>query len=432
MRERTLRVDYLARVEGEGALHLRLRKGEAVEARLEIFEPPRLFEGFLRGRACTEVPDLTARICGICPASYQMSSTQALEAALGLEVEPAVRDLRRLLHLGEWIESHALHVYLLHAPDFLGFDDAIRLARQAPDPVRRGLRLKKLGNAVMRSVGGREIHPLNPCVGGFYRAPEREDLVALLPELEWALEAARETVRWVAGFTFPELERPYEFVALRHPQEYPVNEGRVVSSEGLDIPVAEYEEHFEEEQVPHSTALRSRLRERGAYLVGPLARLNLNADRLSPPAREALEEAGVEVPIRNPFRSIVARSVELVEAVAGVMVLIERYRPPERPRLPVPEALPEAVVGHGCTEAPRGILYHRYRVGADGLVEEARIVPPTAQNQASIEEDLRSLAPALAGMDRAEATWLCEQAIRNYDPCMSCSAHFLTLTLEEG
>lgn len=432
MATKTIKVDYLARVEGEGGLYLRLRNGQVVEARLDIFEPPRFFEAFLRGRAFTEVPDITARICGICPVAYQMSSTHAIEAALGIRVTGPLRDLRRLLYCGQWIESHALHVYMLHAPDFLGYDDALKMARDHPRAVERGLRLKKIGNEIVRVLAGREIHPVNVAVGGFYRAPSRRELQALADDLKWGLEAAYETVRWVCRFDFPEFERDYEFVALRHPDEYPLNEGRVVSNKGLDIEVREYEEHFVETQVSHSSALHSSIWGRGEYLCGPLARLNLNADRLSPLAREAVKETGLALPWHNPFLSIVARSVEMLFAFEEALRLVSAYEVPDRPRVDVPSRPAQPVVGHGCTEAPRGLLYHRYRIGSDGLIEEAKIVPPTAQNLACIEQDLRALVPRLLDRPRDELTWKCEQAIRNYDPCISCATHFLTVTIDEG
>ncbi len=360
-----------------------------------------------------------------------------MEAALGVRVDGALRELRRLLYCGEWIESHALHVYMLHAPDFLGYDDALRMARDHPQAVARGLRMKKAGNELVRLLGGREIHPINVCVGGFYRVPTRAELVALEDELKWGLQAALETVRWVSGFDFPDFERDYELVALRHPGEYPFNEGRIVSNKGLDIDVREYDAHFVETQVPHSNALHSAIAGRGSYLCGPLARLNLNFDRLSPLAAQALKETGVALPWRNPFLSIVARSIEMVYAFEEALRIIASYEPPDRPRLEIPDRPPRAATGqgyaegHGCTEAPRGILYHRYRIGPEGLIEDAKIVPPTAQNLASVEEDLRQLVPRLLNLPRPELTWKCEQAIRNYDPCISCATHFLTIHLEE-
>ena len=428
MASRILKVDRLTRVEGEGALKLVIRDGAVERVELDIFEPPRFFEALLRGRAFTEAPDITARICGICPVAYQMSAVHALEQALGASVSGPLRDLRRLLYCGEWIESHALHITMLHAPDFLGYESGIAMARDHPDAVRRGLALKKAGNELVAALGGREIHPINVRVGGFYRVPRQRELGELAERLKWAREAALETVRWTAGFDFPDCERDYVFVALRHPDEYPFNEGRIVSNRGLDITAAEYETHFEEQHLERSTALHSRLRDGAAYLTGPLARYNLNFDRLSPLARDAARTAGLGATCTNPFRSIVVRAVEVLYACDEALRLIAGYREPEQPAVSLE---PRAGSGSAATEAPRGLLYHRYRLEADGSIAEARIVPPTSQNQASIEEDLRSFAGGFLKLPEAALRSRCEQTVRNHDPCISCSAHFLKLEVIE-
>jgi sulfhydrogenase subunit alpha len=426
-KRRTIKVDTLTRVEGEGALYVRTANDRVTEVRLRIYEPPRFFEAFLRGRAFTETPDLTARICGICPVAYQMSACRAMEDACGVQVDGQIRTLRRLLYCGEWIESHALHVYMLHAPDFLGYASVVDMARDHRAIVERGLRLKRTGNDLMALVGGREIHPINVRVGGFYRAPARTELDSLVDRLKQARDDAVDTVRWVSAFDFPEFEEPYEFVALRRPGEYPIDDGRIVSSAGLDIPAAEYPDHFVEEQVSHSTALHSRLRSGGSYLVGPLARYNLNFHALSPLARETANAAGLEPACRNPFRSIIVRAVELVYAADEALRLIDGYQPPVTPFVDVP---PRRATGHGCTEAPRGILYHRYTIGEDGLITDARIIPPTSQNQGQIEADLRDVVQQSLALPDDQLTLRCEQAVRNYDPCISCATHFLRLDIE--
>jgi sulfhydrogenase subunit alpha len=427
MATRTLKVDYLARVEGEGALLLRLRDREVEEVKLRIFEPPRFFEALLRGRSQLEAPDITARICGICPVAYQMSACHAIEAAHGVRVDPEVRALRRLLYCGEWIESHVLHMVMLHAPDFLGFPDALTMAKSHPDEVKRGLRMKKAGNAIVALLGGREIHPINVKVGGFYRAPSRSELAALLPELEWGADAAESLLRWLSGFSFPAFERDYEFVALRHPDEYPMNEGRIASNRGLDIDPREYDAHFTEEHVAHSNALQSTRNGHGAYLCGPLARFNLDFERLSPRAQAAARSVGFLPPCTNPFKSLLSRAVETLHAFEEAARIVREYEPPASASVEIPTA---AGTGYACTEAPRGILYHRYTVGDDGLITDAKIVPPTSQNQRCIEDDLRAMAPELADLPHEEATHRAEQAIRSYDPCTSCATHFLTLRIE--
>ena len=424
---RTIRTDYLARVEGEGAMSVRLRDGEVEHVELRIFEPPRFFEALLRGRSFLEAPDITARICGICPVAYQLSSINAMEDVCRVEVPEPIRILRRILYCGEWIESHALHVYMLHAPDFLGYDGAVELARDEPAVIERGLALKRTGNDVLALIGGREIHPINVRVGGFYRTPTRRELRALVDPLERAREIALETVRWTAGFEFPERDVECDLVALSEPGAYAIERGRIVSAGGLDIAAGEYDEHFVEEHVERSNALHSRLHGGGTYLCGPLARFTLGADRLSPLALDAAREAGVEAPCRDAFRSIVVRSVELVYACDEALRLIDAYEEPDAPAVAVE---PVEGVGYGATEAPRGLLYHRYRIDGDGTILDAKIVPPTSQNQLAIEEDLRGVVGRYAALADEDLRGLCEQTIRNYDPCISCATHFLTLEVE--
>jgi coenzyme F420-reducing hydrogenase alpha subunit len=427
MNAKSFKVDFLARVEGEGGFRVKVKDQLVKEAKLNIFEPPRFFEAFLRGRNFTEAPDIAARICGICPVAYQMSACHAAEDAFGAKPAGAIRELRRLLYCGEWIESHALHIYLLHAPDFLGYEDAIQMAKDHSDAVQRGLRLKKTGNAIMTLLGGREIHPINVRVGGFYKVPAKSQLRALEDDLKWARDAAVQTARWVSTFTFPDFRRDYEFVALRHPDEYPLNEGRLVSNKGLDIPVSEYEQHFVEEHMQHSNALYSALQERAAYFVGPLARYNLNFDKLSPLAQEAAKQSGLGRECRNPFQGIVVRAVETVYACDEALRIISSYDPPDCPAI---EVTPHAGTGHGCTEAPRGILYHRYSFDEGGLILLAKIVPPTSQNLRIIEEDLTEYVSTRLHLPNDRLQWQCEQAVRNYDPCISCATHFLRVRIE--
>ena len=429
-RSRRISVAALARVEGEGAMSVRIRDREVLEVQLRIYEPPRFFEALLRGRSYTEVPDITARICGICPVAYQTSGCMAIEHACGAAVDGPIRELRRLLYCGEWIESHALHLYMLHAPDFLGYEGAIQMAADHRGLVERALATRKAGNQLLITLGGRAEHPINPRTGGFYRAPSRDELEPLVEPLQRALEETLDTIALTGTLTMPQFERDYEFVALSDEDgRYPIDRGRIISSSGLDIPAEAFDDHFVEEQVPHSNALHSRLRDGGSYMVGPLARYSLAFDRLSPMAREAARNAGLGSSCRNPFQSIIVRGVELLYAIEEALRLIEAYEQPDPPAIALE---PRDGVGFGVSEAPRGILWHRYEIDASGAIRNARIVPPTSQNQRAIEEDLRGFVAGHLDLPDDELQWQCEQAIRNYDPCISCATHFLKLDVERA
>jgi sulfhydrogenase subunit alpha len=425
---RQITVNALTRVEGEGALHVRVEDGVIEDVRLSIYEPPRFFEPLLRGRAIEEVPDITARICGICPIAYQMTSVHAIEKALGVEVGEEIRQLRRLLACGEWLESHLLHIYLLNAPDFFGCHSGIELAAMFPAAVNQGLRMKRIGNRILEVVGGRAIHPINVRIGGFYRAPSSMELAAMLHDLRWAVAASVDMTHWIAGFEFPKFDEPCELVSLRHASEYPMNEGEIASSTQPAIDVDAYERHFVERHVEHTTALQSERRDTGEpFLLGPLSRLSLNRQTLAPTARSLASEYCRSFPMVNRFEAILARSIEVVHAFEVAIEIIQSYHSPAQAFVPYGYR-----DGQGCaaTEAPRGMIYHHYEITRDGKVERSNIIPPTSQNQKQMERDLRGYLPDLISRSDVEIAAECEKLIRTYDPCISCSTHFLRLTME--
>ena len=426
-RERRLieiHVPILARVEGEGALEFTARDGKIKDLKLRIYEPPRFFEKFFEGRLYSDIPDLVARICGICPVAYQMSAVQAFENALGVQVSPWVHRMRRLFYCGEWIQSHALHIHLLAAPDFLGHDSVIGLASEYPEEVRRGMRLQNLGNRIVQLVGARSVHPVGARVGGFHHAPSRQEAKLLGEQLEQELPQAEALVGWTASLDLPGQEQDFVSVALHHPEKYPMYDGRILSREGLDIEISTFQDYFTEHQVPHSTALHSTLQGK-TYMVGPLARMNLNWDRLDQAVQRAVLATDVRFPSRNIFHSIVARAAEINQAMIEAADLLQTYEHEDEPFVTVQ---PGAGTGMGCTEAPRGILWHRYDLDEQGRVRKAVIIPPTSQNQARIEEDLRQSFEnyGLYHSDN-ELRAHGETVIRNYDPCISCATHFLKL-----
>ncbi|MFZ3040603.1 MAG: nickel-dependent hydrogenase large subunit [Thiobacillus sp.] len=423
----SIHVPVLARVEGEGALDLRIDDGAITQLRLRIFEPPRFFEKFLEGRHYTEIPDMVARICGICPVAYQVTAAQALEALFGVDLDPWARAMRRVFYCGEWIQSHSLHIHLLAAPDFFGCSSAIELAKIAPDEVRRGLRIQALGNELMELFGARSVHPVGVRIGGFHGAPPLARVRAIRDKLRAALPEAEALIRWTAGIAVPQDDQAFVSVATRHPVDYAIERGLIGVSDGLRIEADAFDAHFAEQHQAHSTALFASYHGQ-PYLVGPLARLNLNHDRLPEPVKALLAETGLVLPSRNLFHGLVARAVEILLALHEALRLLDAYRVPDSPWVPVS---PRAGVATGCTEAPRGLLWHRYEMDDDGRVVNVRIVPPTSQNQARIEEDLR-LSLLNFGLDHPDDALRlhCEKVIRNYDPCISCATHFLRMNVE--
>lgn len=424
---RTLTVKQLARVEGEGSLYLKTKNGVAEEVQLRIFESPRFFESFLQGRHFSEAPDLTSRICGICPVAYQIGAARAMENAMGVQVDGALRDLRRLIYCGEWIESHVLHMFLLHAPDFLGYEDSIRMAADHGDLVRMGLRMKKTGNKIMRALAGREIHPVNIKTGGFWSLPAEDVFQDLADDLKIGLDNAYQTLEFTTTLEYPDFERDYNFVSLQDKNQYPIDRGDL-NIHGSLIPIEEYENYLFEKQVQHSTALHTIDKNGAGVCMGPLARYTLNFEKLDSEIQTAALKSGLSNRCYNPFRSIQVRAVETIYAFKEALRIAESWKTPQNKEI---ELIPKIGVGVGATEAPRGVCYHRYNLKEDGLIQEAKIVSPTAVNQGSMEEDIRQLIPIISKLSKDKFSWKCEQAIRNWDPCISCSTHFLKIKREE-
>ncbi len=423
-RELRIRVPVLTRVEGEGSLRIDIAEGRIEGLQLSIFEPPRLFEKLVEGQAYDALPDILARICGICPVAYQVTVAQALEQLFACRLGPEEQALRRAMYCGEWLQSHSLHIHLLALPDFLGFDSAIAMAERYPDQLRRGLRLQELGNRLIELLGGRSVHPVGLRVGGFHRLPEPGAVDTLAASLEAAAKDAEALFQWCAGLDYPTDHQVFTSVALSHPEDYAIEAGTIISGGGLHLDISDYEDWFEQFQLPHSTALYSHLDEQ-PYLVGPLARINLNLHQLPEPVRLALNDSPIRFPSHNMFHSLLARAAEVWFAVIEAARLLRQYRPPERPAEPL---APRPGIAFGATEAPRGLLWQRIRIGEKGRVRQARIVPPTSQNQARIEADLEHSLQAL-GLDRPEPELRlrAERVVRNYDPCISCATHFLGL-----
>lgn len=421
-----INVPILTRVEGEGALELTIENQQISHLNLRIYEPPRYFEKFLEGRNYYDVPDTVARICGICPVAYQMSASHAIESIFDVTITPWIRAMRRLFYCGEWLQSHSLHIHLLAAPDFLGFNSVIEMSSLYGDEVRRGLKLQALGNDLITLFGARSVHPVGVRIGGFTRAPDKKSVDALLQRVTEAKQDAVDLIHWLDTLNLPEDTQDFVSVALHHNDEYPFNEGRLISDNGLDIAINEFESHFKEMQVDHSTALHCLL-DGQPYLVGPLARLNLNADQLPDEVKAVMRGLKTQFPSKNMFHSIIARAIEIQFTLIEAEQLLSQY---ERTDEPCMKFEPKSGTGYGCSEAPRGILWHRYDMDETGCVKKAVIVPPTSQNQPRIEQDLKTSLINFGLDNKKQQLQLhAEKVIRNYDPCISCATHFLNLNL---
>lgn len=420
MEEITIDVNYLARVEGRGALNISISKdGKVEDLQFRIYEPPRFFESFLIGRKYDEVMELTSRICGICPVAHQITAIRAIENALGIEPSQQTRDLRKLMAISAHIQSNVFSMYFLSLPDLMGYESIIAMTKDNLDIVKRGLKLKKLGNDITDLIGGRAVHPVTAVVGGFTVIPSRNKMKAIRKRLVEAKQGAYDTVDLFSVVEIPDFERECEHIAISDPKEYSINHGRFRSTEGLDIDEMEYRDYIYEEQMSYSTALHSYVKNRSSFMVGPLPRVNINFDQLSSDAKDAARRSGVKFPNFNPFVSHLARAVELVHDIDESIEIIDRVLLKEERR----NFICKAGFGAAITEAPRGSLYHSYEIDNNGIVKKADLVPPTAHNANNIEKDLQEFVLTLLDLSMDEITLKCEMLIRAYDPCISCSTH---------
>ncbi len=424
-----LEVHHITRVEGHGNIVIDVAGGELKRCDLEIIETPRFFEPMLRGRPYPEASHITSRICGICSVGHATTSLLATEAALGVVPSEQTQLLRKLNFLGEILDSHVLHVYMLVAPDFFGAGSVFPLARSHPEVVLRALRMKKLAGDLCAMIGGRHTHPITMEVGGFTHLPRIAELEAMRARLEAARADVEATVELYRSLTLPAFERETEYVALRQPGEYAFIGGTITTTDGFQLPVSDYREVTNEYLSPHSTAKHTR-HHRNAYMVGALARFNVNHDQLHPRAQAAASTLGLKPICLNPYMNSVAQVVEIVhcveEAIALTDVLLKRGIAPEEP----PKVEVRAGEGVGACEVPRGTLYHHYRIGDDGRITGANCIIPTGQNLANIEADMRALVPQILNRSRDEIRLGLEMLVRAYDPCISCATHMLEVTFE--
>lgn len=423
---RTITVGHLARVEGHGGIFVHLVGNKVEKVEFRISEGMRFFEALVLGRQFIEIPSLVSRICAICSHNHAITAAMALEHALGIETSRQTKLLRDLAFQGAAIESHALHVFMLALPDFLQHPSVISLASENPELVKVALQLKKLGNTIQEVVGGRAVHPVNYVVGGFGRLPTCEELGALLPLLDQGLTLAMKAVEAISAITIPKVVNDtLDFAALVPEEDFFFFGTQVRHSDGTVFPVAEYRAFTNERVVSHSHAKHSLWKGR-PFMVGALARLALNSDRVQGAARKAWETLSFDPKSGNVLYNNIAQLIEMVFAIERakeilVGLLSEGLRPEEPIKI-------QAKAGYGvaATEVPRGTLYHAYEISGSGEVVSADIITPTAQNAAHVEAQVRVHAETLADQVNDEALkHVLEMVARAYDPCISCSVHLL-------
>ncbi len=436
-RNLSVNVEFLTRVEGHGHIVVDVAEGVLKTCQLQIVEAPRFFEAMLQGRSIFEAQHITSRICGICACGHSLASIQAAEAAIGFTPSEQTLKLRKLLLHMENLDSHVLHIYLLAAPDLLGVKSFMGLMKDHADAVRRALRMKKACNDVCDILVGRHVHPISCVVGGFTMLPGPKELEAMHALLLQVREDLAPTVALAATLEFPEFERQTEYVGLISDDgEYPLLSGDVGSTDGVRKAKEDYRAITNEFLLPHSSAKHARL-SRSSYMVGALARFNLNHDKLHPKAKETAAAVGLKPLCTNPYLNTAAQLVECAhcteEAIAIIEDLMDRGVDPseavivginENHSIPV-----QAGSGVGAVEVPRGILFHHYQVDEQGIIQEANCVIPTGQNLQNIEDDMHKLVPELLDRSDEEITLALEMLVRAYDPCISCSTHFLEVDI---
>jgi len=414
-------INYIARVEGESSVKLEIEEGKLKELRLNIWEPPRFFEGFLVGRKFDEVPDIVARICGICPVSHMTTAIRAMENAFGFTPSTEVKKIRKILALSQILSSHLAHLYVLALPDFFRLNSVVEMLPRFDKEIKRFLRLKEAANSITALFGGRALHPVSMVVGGFTKVPSKADTEKAAKELESLHGDALETLKMASELKCPALENNAEFVALTGKGEYAINGGMISSTKGLDIKEHEYTSYFIEGEVPYSNAKRTIIKGRGSFMAGALSRINLGFDNLLPDAKKASEDIGFKGG-GNPFLNNLAQAVELVHAFQECAALLREFSLKSVKNYFADFKVREGA-GSAVTEAPRGMLYHYYEIDRSGIITKANIVTPTAHNFLNLEESLKELVTENIDKPEDELILLCEMLVRAYDPCFSCSVH---------
>jgi sulfhydrogenase subunit alpha len=422
-------VHHVTRVEGHGNIYVNVKKGEIERCEWNISEAPRFFEAMVLGRKYNELHHITSRICGICSIGHTLASLKATEAAMGIPISEQDLKLRKLALHAENMQSHILHVGFLVLPDLMGVGSVIPLASSHPNEVKTVLRLHRLANEMSNKLCGRTTHPQRLIPGGFAKLPTMKELKDLRKELSDAIPS----LQAVAGLfkslesKLPNFVRETEFIGLTSPDEYALYDGELGSTDTGKAPVSEYMSYTNEYIVPTSTAKRAK-HHRESYMVGALARLNLNYDKLSPMAKQAAALFDLKPVCHNPFMNSIAQLVEIVHSVEDSIRLIDEIEAAglkSQPDYFNPDITVKAGRGIGAVEVPRGILFHDYTYNQNGVCTKANCVIPTNQNHGNIELDLKSLLPTVLEKTPKEIELNLEMLVRAYDPCISCSAHYV-------
>jgi coenzyme F420-reducing hydrogenase alpha subunit len=416
-------IHHLARVEGHGNLLVEIRKGQEPRVELQITEGTRLFEAFLRDHSYREVSHIMSRICGICSHSHAIAALRGVEAAMNIQPEPQTTQLRKLMLIGDMLESHALHINFLALPDYVGAHDVVEMLPKYTSEVQRALHLKKLGNDLMALIGGRHTHPLCAVVGGFTHVPTHSQLKTIQKRLKAAIPDAEAQIKLMSTFSDPKLIRKSQYLAVKHAKEYPIHNGALVTDFGLQIKEHEYSQLIEERNVPYAHAKFSEIRG-SPFVVGSLARLNVAKDQLLDNAKRMIKKVGLKLPSYDIFQMTLGQAVEYLHYLEHALIIIESLLEQNLKPHIVDYKL-RAGTSAAAVEAPRGVLIHKYSINTQGKVLAADVITPTAMNYANIEADVQALIPGLRELSKEEAELRLNMLIRAYDPCISCSVHFI-------
>ena len=414
---KTINLNHITKIEGHANLFVEIKDDKVERCELSSIEGSRYFEGLLKGKHWFEAHEITSRICGICSCAHTVAAVTAIEHAFGIPTTKQTLELKKLLTLGERIRSHATHLYFLALPDYLGYESAIAMLPKYKKEVKLALKMMKLGNQIVKTVGGRDLHPVTVTPGGFLKIPKKEELLELAEELRDQKPSANKTAEIFLGLKQPELENDCEYFSLHDDVEYPMIDGPLMSSDARFLNY-EYLDHFKEYHTEHSTA-NFVVKDDKSFMVGSLARINNNKDKLSKDAKKLAKG----FPSKNPFMNNVAQAIELVHSFDHAISICESLDPVEEK--PVQPELKRAR-GVSAVEVPRGILFHDYTLDENGIIQHANIITPTAQNLKNMQDRIQDFIPGLLALKEEEKINLeIEKLIRAYDPCFSCSTHFL-------